>query len=68
MGPPAPPPRPPNVSHLPVPQEYFWKQATSTYFTELAYFKPDFKITKELRFNKQKITDRRANNYFKNKK
>ena len=64
MGPPTSP-GPLNVSHLPVHQKYFWKQATSTYFTELAYFKADFKMTKELRFNKQKFTDRRANNYEK---
>ena len=36
-----PPPGPPNVSHLLAPLEYYWKQATSTYFTELASFKAD---------------------------
>ena len=46
-------PGPPECLSPPGSPRIFLEQATSTYFTELTYFKADFKMTKELRFNKQ---------------
>ena len=62
------PPGPPKALQFltSLPLEYFWKQATSIYFTDrVSIFSSRFKMTKEQRFNKQKNTDRRPNNYEK---